>query len=231
MACSLPHTIDEIKALVEKLINEDIVRHKAITELAVQFDNARTTKEDLRKTYEKCNDIPQENCVLIDTFLKQEFDKDYEMHLSLSLLDTAYWTLFFVVSYEVQAQIRRIFLDGYGVLDVRIFRRRLTANGMGLRVADSHNGNHREDDFTPLETIRRFLELIQDNEESFLGGAGDEGSSPFTKSINNEALVNNVEPLTAVHPLELSENISNSGDALSDKEKVTLIDRTIAEKA
>nr|GEY09207.1 hypothetical protein [Tanacetum cinerariifolium] len=34
------------------------------------------------------------------------------------LLDTAYWTLFFVVSCEVQAHIRRIFLDGYGVLDV-----------------------------------------------------------------------------------------------------------------
>ncbi|GKG23122.1 hypothetical protein Tco_0388425, partial [Tanacetum coccineum] len=31
------------------------------------------------------------------------------------LLDTSYWTLFFVVSCEVQAQICRIFLDGYGV--------------------------------------------------------------------------------------------------------------------
>ncbi|GJX26181.1 hypothetical protein Tco_0232477, partial [Tanacetum coccineum] len=28
---------------------------------------------------------------------------------------------------------------------------------MGLRVAVSHTDNHREDDFTPLETIRRFL--------------------------------------------------------------------------
>ncbi|GKB43190.1 hypothetical protein Tco_0888132 [Tanacetum coccineum] len=36
------------------------------------------------------------------------------------LLDTAYRTLFFVVSCEVQARIRRIFLDGYGVLDVRL---------------------------------------------------------------------------------------------------------------
>ncbi|GKE67368.1 hypothetical protein Tco_1521529, partial [Tanacetum coccineum] len=49
MACSLPHTIDEIKALVEKLIDEDIVRQKAITELAVQFDNASTAKDDLIK--------------------------------------------------------------------------------------------------------------------------------------------------------------------------------------
>ncbi|GKA72827.1 hypothetical protein Tco_0779043 [Tanacetum coccineum] len=30
----------------------------------------------------------------------------------------------------------------------------------GLRVADSHTGNHREDDFTPLETIRRFPSII-----------------------------------------------------------------------
>ncbi|GJU86230.1 hypothetical protein Tco_1293776 [Tanacetum coccineum] len=31
---------------------------------------------------------------------------------------------------------------------------------MGLRVADSHTGNHREDGFTPLETIQRFLSII-----------------------------------------------------------------------
>ncbi|GJX04629.1 hypothetical protein Tco_0190545 [Tanacetum coccineum] len=30
-------------------------------ELAVRFGNASTAKEDLRKAYEKCNDIPQEN--------------------------------------------------------------------------------------------------------------------------------------------------------------------------
>ncbi|GKB22665.1 hypothetical protein Tco_0862066 [Tanacetum coccineum] len=40
-------------------------------------------KDDLRKAYEKWNDIPQENCALIDTFLKQESDKDYEMHLAM----------------------------------------------------------------------------------------------------------------------------------------------------
>ncbi|GJY64081.1 hypothetical protein Tco_0465541 [Tanacetum coccineum] len=85
MAFSLSHTIDKIKALVEKLIDGDIVRQKAITELAVQFDNASTTKDDMRKAYEKCNDIPQENRALIDTFLKQESDKDYEMHLALRL--------------------------------------------------------------------------------------------------------------------------------------------------
>ncbi|GKE66177.1 hypothetical protein Tco_1520338 [Tanacetum coccineum] len=30
----------------------------------------------------------------------------------------------------------------------------------GLRVADSYTGNHREDDFTPLETIKRFSSII-----------------------------------------------------------------------
>ncbi|GJT28472.1 hypothetical protein Tco_0908747 [Tanacetum coccineum] len=89
MACSLPHTIDEIKALVEKLIDEDIVRQKAIAELAMQFDNASTTKDDMRKAYEICNDIPQENRALIDIFFKQESDKDYEMHLAL--LDGVVW--------------------------------------------------------------------------------------------------------------------------------------------
>ncbi|GJT00340.1 hypothetical protein Tco_0821509 [Tanacetum coccineum] len=85
MACSLSHTIDEIKAIVEKLIDKDIVRQKAITELAVQFDNASITKDDLRKAYEKCNDIPQESCALINTFLEQESDKDYEMHIDMRL--------------------------------------------------------------------------------------------------------------------------------------------------
>ncbi|GJT58070.1 hypothetical protein Tco_0684951 [Tanacetum coccineum] len=58
MACSLSHIIDEIEALVQKLIDEDLVRQKAIAELAVQFDNASIAKDDLRKAYEKCNDIP-----------------------------------------------------------------------------------------------------------------------------------------------------------------------------
>ncbi|GJS92059.1 ribonuclease H-like domain, reverse transcriptase, RNA-dependent DNA polymerase [Tanacetum coccineum] len=35
------------------------------------------------------------------------------------------------------------------------------AKGVGLRVASYHTGNHREDDFTPLETIRRFLGVIE----------------------------------------------------------------------
>ncbi|GKE17644.1 hypothetical protein Tco_1425221, partial [Tanacetum coccineum] len=65
--------------------DEDIFRQKEIIELAVQFDNARLAKDDLRKAYEKCNDIPQENRALIETFLKQESNKDYEMHLALRI--------------------------------------------------------------------------------------------------------------------------------------------------
>ncbi|GKB14926.1 hypothetical protein Tco_0848849 [Tanacetum coccineum] len=83
MACSLPHTNDEVEALVQKLIDEDMVRQKAILDSALQFENACTAKNDLRKTYEKCNDIPQESRALIDTFLKEGSDKDYELNLSM----------------------------------------------------------------------------------------------------------------------------------------------------
>ncbi|GKG18186.1 hypothetical protein Tco_0372484 [Tanacetum coccineum] len=83
MSCSIPHSDDEIQALVQKQIDEDMVRQKAILDLALQFDNACTAKEDLRKAYEKCNDIPQESRTLIDTFFKEESDKDYELNLSM----------------------------------------------------------------------------------------------------------------------------------------------------
>ncbi|GJS17470.1 hypothetical protein Tco_0411942 [Tanacetum coccineum] len=83
MACLLPHTVDEIHALVQKLIHEDSVRQKAMMDLAVQFDNASAAKQDLRQSYEKCNDIPQETRNLIDAFLKRESDKDYEINLAM----------------------------------------------------------------------------------------------------------------------------------------------------
>ncbi|GJZ31113.1 hypothetical protein Tco_0576160 [Tanacetum coccineum] len=83
MACSVPHSDDEIQALVQKQIDENMVHQKAILDLALQFDNACTAKDDLRKTYEKCNDIPQESRALIVTFLKEGSDKDYELNLSI----------------------------------------------------------------------------------------------------------------------------------------------------
>ncbi|GJT64270.1 hypothetical protein Tco_1015750 [Tanacetum coccineum] len=83
MACSVPHTYDEIKAMVEKQIEEDKARQLAIMNLAVEYDNACGAKDDMRKAYEECNHIPQETRALIDTFLKEGSNKDYEMHNSL----------------------------------------------------------------------------------------------------------------------------------------------------
>ncbi|GJR72768.1 hypothetical protein Tco_0085133 [Tanacetum coccineum] len=60
-----------------------MVRQKAILDLALQFDNACTAKDDLRKAYKKCNDIPQESRALIDAFLKEGSDKDYDLNLCM----------------------------------------------------------------------------------------------------------------------------------------------------
>ncbi|GJY42103.1 hypothetical protein Tco_0429373 [Tanacetum coccineum] len=57
----LSHTDNEVEALVQKLIDEDMVRQKAILDLALQFDNECMAKDDLRKAYKKCNDILQES--------------------------------------------------------------------------------------------------------------------------------------------------------------------------
>nr|GEV68378.1 hypothetical protein [Tanacetum cinerariifolium] len=70
MACSLPHNVDEINAMVQKQIEEDKVRQLAIMKLAVEYDNASTTKDEMRKAYEKCNDIPREKRTRITTDLK-----------------------------------------------------------------------------------------------------------------------------------------------------------------
>ncbi|GJU21958.1 hypothetical protein Tco_1155300 [Tanacetum coccineum] len=81
MACSLPHTDSEVKALVQKLINEDKGRQNALLELAFLFECA--VRDDLRKAYEKCNDISQESRALICTLLKESSNKDRKMHLSM----------------------------------------------------------------------------------------------------------------------------------------------------
>ncbi|GKA69776.1 reverse transcriptase domain-containing protein [Tanacetum coccineum] len=79
MACPLPHTFDEIT----KFIDKDIIRQKALMELVVQYENASAAKSDFKKAYEKCYDITYESRALIDTFLKQESNKDYDMNLAL----------------------------------------------------------------------------------------------------------------------------------------------------
>nr|GEW85858.1 hypothetical protein [Tanacetum cinerariifolium] len=67
--------------MVHKQIEEDKVRQLAIMNLAVELENASMAKDD--KAYEECNDIPEEKRALVDTFLKEESDKDYNMHNAL----------------------------------------------------------------------------------------------------------------------------------------------------
>ncbi|GJS92849.1 hypothetical protein Tco_0799817 [Tanacetum coccineum] len=83
MACSLPHTDSEIEALVQRLINEDKGRQDVLLNLAFQFEDSCAVRDDLRKTYEKCNDISQESRVLICTLLKESSEKDRKLHLSM----------------------------------------------------------------------------------------------------------------------------------------------------
>ncbi|GJV77408.1 hypothetical protein Tco_1508992 [Tanacetum coccineum] len=161
---------------------------------------------------------------------------------------------------------------------------------MGLPMADSHIGNHCKDDYTPLETIRRFIGIFgsrsllsskrrpssrrmvklktfdvmckayigepsvdllraflnlspagdwltlsdrgQMDFKSFMmegingefhfeleGGIGDgEGSSPSTRSVNNEIPVINVDPLNFAPPSKVVENIGDSDDASLEKD-------------
>ncbi|GJV76579.1 hypothetical protein Tco_1508163 [Tanacetum coccineum] len=83
MACSLPHTDSEIEALVQRLINEDKGRQDVLLDLAFQFEDSCAVRDDLRKTYEKCNDISQESRALICTLLKESSEKDRKLHLSM----------------------------------------------------------------------------------------------------------------------------------------------------
>ena len=54
-----------------------------MVDLAMQFEKAYDAKYDLRKAYEKCIDISQENHAQTKTFLNEESSKDYEMHNAL----------------------------------------------------------------------------------------------------------------------------------------------------
>ncbi|GJX10045.1 hypothetical protein Tco_0199904 [Tanacetum coccineum] len=83
MACSLPHTDFEVEALVQRLINEDKGRQDVLLNLAFQFEDSCAVRDDLRRTYEKCNDISQESRALICTLLKESSEKDRELHLSM----------------------------------------------------------------------------------------------------------------------------------------------------
>ncbi|GJZ97467.1 hypothetical protein Tco_0669920 [Tanacetum coccineum] len=83
MACALPHTDSEVGALVQRLINEDKGRQDVLLNLFFQFKDSCAVKDDLRKTYKKCNDISQEGRALICTLLKESSEKDRKLHLSM----------------------------------------------------------------------------------------------------------------------------------------------------
>ncbi|GKC18629.1 hypothetical protein Tco_1020779 [Tanacetum coccineum] len=83
MACALPHTDSEVEALVQKLINEDKDRQDVLLNLAFQFEDSCAVRNDLRKTYERCNDISQESRALICTLLKESSKNDRKLHLSM----------------------------------------------------------------------------------------------------------------------------------------------------
>nr|GEZ42243.1 hypothetical protein [Tanacetum cinerariifolium] len=78
MAYLVPHTDNEIQALVQKLIDEDMVRQKAITDLALQFDYVCTARNDLRKAYEKCGSSSQTH-EIGDVYLTEK--KLHQLHL------------------------------------------------------------------------------------------------------------------------------------------------------
>ncbi|GKD07458.1 hypothetical protein Tco_1187143 [Tanacetum coccineum] len=58
-------------------------RQNALLELAFRFEDSCAVREDLRKAYEKCNDISQESRALICTFLKEGSEKDRKLHPSM----------------------------------------------------------------------------------------------------------------------------------------------------
>ncbi|GKD38061.1 hypothetical protein Tco_1258268 [Tanacetum coccineum] len=55
----------------------------ALLELAFRFEDSCAIRDDLRKTYEKDNDISQESRALICTLLKESSEKDCKLYLSM----------------------------------------------------------------------------------------------------------------------------------------------------
>ncbi|GKB86098.1 hypothetical protein Tco_0958370 [Tanacetum coccineum] len=84
MACSLSHTVEEIKAYVKKQCDEDdVARREAIMGVITLFEQVMSAKEDLRKQYVECKDVLPERRALIENFLDDEAWKDYEFKKTL----------------------------------------------------------------------------------------------------------------------------------------------------
>ncbi|GKB79223.1 hypothetical protein Tco_0946118 [Tanacetum coccineum] len=84
MACSLPHSVEDLRVFVHKQCDVyDKVRYEAIFGVMKLFERAMAEKEGLRKQYAKCKDISPEGHVIIDKFLEDEMWKDYELKKTL----------------------------------------------------------------------------------------------------------------------------------------------------
>ncbi|GJW41866.1 hypothetical protein Tco_0070665 [Tanacetum coccineum] len=176
MACSIPHSDDEIQVLVQKQIDEDMVHQKAILDLALQFDNACTTKEDLRKAYEKCNHIPQESRALIDTFLKEGSDKDYELNLSMYRKAAK---LEKQMNAKLQDKLRKTEATaaakakGDDNIDSLVQSRAKKRSVLWARLA--RNGKHHSDLRNQTDEQGPPLDLVKGNKESIVGGEKGNG--------------------------------------------------------
>ncbi|GJT02676.1 hypothetical protein Tco_0823845 [Tanacetum coccineum] len=83
------------------------------------------------------------------------------------------------ITSSVRVNLDRDGERGFDYLTFTLVSSKAHREGVGLRVADSHTGNHPEGGFIPLETIRRLLVII--GRRSYLGfeweafEIGDEG--------------------------------------------------------
>ncbi|GJV93038.1 hypothetical protein Tco_1540851 [Tanacetum coccineum] len=71
--------------------------------------------------------------------------------------------------------------------------------------------------------FRSFMIQGVDGEFNFLPEGDVDGNQSFTKSVNNEALVINVDPIFVVHPYDVTENIVDSHNISADKGELSLI--------
>ncbi|GKF27230.1 hypothetical protein Tco_0083124 [Tanacetum coccineum] len=65
--------------------------------------------------------------------------------------------------------------------------------GVGLRVADSHTGNHPGGDFTPFKTIQRLLVVI--GRRSHSGFEGETAFEPKRRTLDSETHLPQAEEL------------------------------------
>ncbi|GJV22632.1 hypothetical protein Tco_1375327 [Tanacetum coccineum] len=72
--------------------------------------------------------------------------------------------------------------------------------------------------------FRSFMVQGVDGEFNFLPEGGLDENRSSTKSVNNEALVINAEPISAVHPLDIAQNIMDSRNTSFKEGRLSLID-------